>query len=182
VSAQKLILVVLATVVIFATGVVTGGLLVRQSRPPPLPPPPGPQLFPGRFDALRTATDQLEDLTPAQRARINRIIRDGRERIADFFLLFEPDIQGVFRKMREDIRAELTPDQRRRLEEFFRQRARRMEERGGFRPGDRPLPPRFRGPPPLQPEFDQPAPGPRQAPSAAPRDQRPAPPPEQPSP
>jgi Spy/CpxP family protein refolding chaperone len=144
VNARNLILVVLATVVIFASGVVTGGFLVRQSQPrlPPPPPPGNPPLFAGRFDAVRMATDQINDLTPEQRAKIEKIIRDSRERMADFFLIFEPDIQGVFRKMREDIRAELTPDQRRRMEDIMmRQRQRRMEN-SGFRPGDRPFPPR----------------------------------------
>jgi hypothetical protein len=138
VSTSKVILVVMATVVIFASGLITGGLLVRQAAPPnPLPPAP---LFAGRFDALRRGTEGLENLSPAQRAHINRILRDSQERISDFFLLFEPDIQDVFRKMREEIRAELNPAQRRQLEDFMRQRARRFEERqggGGFRPWNR---------------------------------------------
>jgi Spy/CpxP family protein refolding chaperone len=85
-------------------------------------------MFPARFEALRRVTDQLQGLTPEQRGEIERILRDGRERIADFFVLFEPDIQDVFRQMREDIHAQLTPEQRQRMEDLMRQRLRRTEE------------------------------------------------------
>ncbi|HXJ61693.1 MAG TPA: hypothetical protein VNU68_34055 [Verrucomicrobiae bacterium] len=125
-STRRVILVVLATLVIFAAGVMTGGLLVRQTTRS-VAPPPAHQMFPARFEALRRVTDQLQGLTPDQRAQIDRIIRDGRERIADFFVLFEPDIQDVFRQMREDIRGQLTPEQRQRMEELMRQRPRRPE-------------------------------------------------------
>jgi hypothetical protein len=77
---------------------------------------------------LSQAAEQLGDLTPAQRTRIRSILRDGRERMADFFLIFEPDIQNVFRKMREDIWSELTIDQRRRMEDLLKQRARRGQD------------------------------------------------------
>jgi len=129
VSTRRVSLVVLATLVIFAAGVVTGVLLVPQTvrRPPH-------QMFPARFEALRRVTDQLRDLTPEQRQRIDAIIRDGRERIADVFELLEPDIQEVFRKMREDIRSELTPAQKLRMEELMRQRLRRAEGGRKFPP------------------------------------------------
>jgi Spy/CpxP family protein refolding chaperone len=91
-------------------------------------------MFPARFEALRRVTDQLRDLTPEQRQRIDAIIRDGRERIADVFELLEPDIQEVFRKMREDIRSELTPAQKQRMEELMRQRLRRAEGGRKFPP------------------------------------------------
>ena len=136
-STRRVILVVLATLVIFAAGVITGRLPVRQTTRPLATPLPAHQMFPARFEALRRVTDQLQDLTPDQRTEIDRIIRDGRERIADFFVLFEPDIQDVFRKMREDIRGQLTPEQRQRMEELMRQRSRRPEPpfqaRKGFR-------------------------------------------------
>ena len=121
-STRRVILVVLATLVIFAAGVVTGGLLVRQTTRRLVAPPH--QMFPARFEALRRMTDQLNGLTPAQRTQIDRILRDGRERMADFFVLFEPDIQEVFRQMREDIRTQLTPEQRQHMEELMRRKTR----------------------------------------------------------
>lgn len=168
-SIGRVILVALATVVIFAAGVVTGGLLVHKTAVA-APPPPPPMMFPGRFEAIRRATEQMPDLTQAQRQRINVIIRNSQEHVADFFLLFEPDIQGVFRKMREDIRAELTQDQRRRLEELMRMR--RLDGGPGFRPGEG-MPP-FRRPGPLR-ERELPAPVPGPNPDAGPTSPPPAP-------
>ena len=178
---RDILLISLATLVIFGSGLVTGALLMRSrggsgvaggaglevgttvqgGGPPASSPagagaagtspvispsvPPGPShesaiaaaassgpvapLFPGRFNTLSAATEQLADLTPAQRRRIQNILRDGREHLADFFLLFEPDVQQVFRKMREEVRGELTPDQRRRMEEWLKQRPRRTPDR-----------------------------------------------------
>jgi Spy/CpxP family protein refolding chaperone len=131
VSTGKIILVVLATVVIFATGIVTGGMLVKQSSRPP----PAPQPVFNRFELSRRAVNQL-DLTPEQRGRIERIIRENQDRIADYFQILEPDMQGTFRKMQADIRAELTPEQRRRFEEKF-QRLRGRALRGGLAPESR---------------------------------------------
>ena len=121
-SAGKSILVVLATVVIFAAGVITGGTLVKQMTKPSVSPQPGFQ----RFESARRAAQML-DLTPEQRARIQEIVRDSQERIADYFRILEPDIQGVFRQMRENIRAELTPEQRKEFEQRM-QRFRRINE------------------------------------------------------
>lgn len=148
VSPRKVILVVLATVVIFAAGVVTGGLVARKSTAP------APASFPfwGRFEAMHRAIDQLA-LRPDQRGRIHRIIRDNQELIGDYFKILEPDMQDVFQKMRRQINAELTPEQRQRFEEVMRQRFRRPGER-------RPLE-GFRGPNesgPIQPEGPKPPP------------------------
>ena len=161
-SLGKISLVVLATVVIFGTGVVTGGLLVRKTGRVEVAQP-----FWNRFEMTRRAVDHLPDLTPEQRERIDHLIRDKQELIADYFRILEPDVQQVFRQMREDIRAELSPDQRRRFEELSRTRLPRTGDRrpqGGF--GPRPTqfnqfetyPPD--GPAPRQPRRD-PVPGPR---------------------
>jgi hypothetical protein len=121
VSTSKVIWVVLATVVIFAAGVVTGGLVVQQ-RLHTLP-QPSPVYF-NRFEAARRAANQLE-LTPEQRVRIDRAIRQSQDQIADYFQILEPDIRDTFRQMRERIRTELTPEQRR----VFEERLQRWRER-----------------------------------------------------
>lgn len=123
-STGKVIGVVLATVVIFAAGLVTGAVLVQQRVKPPLSARP---VYFNRFEAAQRAVNQL-DLTPAQRARIERIIHDSQDRIADYFQILEPDIRDAFRRMRDNIRAELTPEQRRLFEERM-QRWRRITER-----------------------------------------------------
>jgi len=147
VSARQVILVVLATIVIFGTGVVTGGLLVKKS----MPIPPSGEPFLNRFEMAHRAVNQL-DLAPEQRLRVHRIIRDKQELIADYFKILEPDVQDLFKQMRKQIFEELTPPQRQRLEELMRQRPmRNLQNRPeNFRPG--PLTgtnsnPRFSAPP-----------------------------------
>ena len=125
-NTQKTILVALATVVIFAAGVVTGGLLVRQTQP--RPPPAGGVPFLGRVEAIGRTAHQL-DLTADQRRRVTEIVRNGRERIADYFMILEPDIQQVFREMRQQIHAELTPAQRAEFDELLRKRQQRPLDR-----------------------------------------------------
>ena len=128
----RLNLVILATVVIFAAGVVTGSLIVKKTSRPQLAQP-----FWGRFEMTRRAIDELDrqgDLTPKQRARIDHIIQGNQELIADYWSILEPDVQEVFRKMRESIREELTPDQRQRFEEMARKRSNRPGGSGERRP------------------------------------------------
>lgn len=130
VSFGKVSLVVLATVVIFAAGVVTGGLLVRRTARVEVAQP-----FWNRFEMTRRAVDHLRDLTPEQRSRIDDIIRGNQELIADYFRILEPDVQQVFRRMREGIREELSPEQRRRFEELSRNRLPRIGDRRPNQPG-----------------------------------------------
>ncbi len=127
VNAKRLILVVMATIVIFAAGVVTGSLVTRKAARPAMGQP-----FWGRFELTRRAVDELGrrgELTPEQHLRLDEIVRDHQELIADYFNILEPDVQQVFRKMREEIRSELSPEQRRKFEELARRRFNR--------PGDR---------------------------------------------
>jgi Spy/CpxP family protein refolding chaperone len=165
VSIGRLNLVVLATVVIFAAGVVTGSLIVKKTSRAPIGAP-----FLGRFEMTRRAVEELDrqgDLTPKQRARIDHIIQNSQELIGDYWSILEPDVQQVFRKMREGIREELTPDQRRRFEELGRKRLATPGERRPFAPfrdgpnqpgsfppdGDQPRPPRSADRPrPFSPE------------------------------
>lgn len=125
----KTILVAVATVVIFAAGVVTGGLLVHKTKPRQ---PTGGIPFLGRVEAISRTANQL-DLTPDQRRRITDIVRSSREQIADYFVILEPDVQQVFRQMRQQIHAELTPQQREEFEEILRKRQHRQPDR---RPGE----------------------------------------------
>lgn len=165
----RLNLVVLATVVIFGAGVVTGSLIVKKTSRPQMAQP-----FWGRFETTRRAVDELDrqsELTAKQRARIDHIIQDSQELIADYWSILEPDVQQVFRKMRESIREELTPDQRQRFEEMARKRLNRPGERRPFqqfrdgpdqpgqfpRDGNEPRPPRSGDRPPQFPR-DRPPP------------------------
>ena len=140
-NARQTILVMLATVVIFAMGVVTGGMLVKKAT---VAQPPAQFPFFHRFEMTRRAVNVMPELGPEQRIKIQRIINEKQELIADYFQILEPDVQEVFRQMRESIRAEMTPEQNRRFEELARRRFPGPGDRrpsGGFRPGlDQPNP------------------------------------------
>ncbi len=159
---SRVILVVLATLVIFAAGVVTGSLVTRKTAHPPMM---GQPLW-GRFEMVRRAVDELDrrgQLSGDQRQRIDTILRDHQDLIADYFSILEPDVQDVFQKLRESVRQELSPEQRRQFEELSRRRLARPPNRdqrpedfrrgpmppgeGGFRRGPGP----DDGPPPTQP-------------------------------
>jgi hypothetical protein len=184
VKPRHVILTVMATLVIFAAGVVTGGLLVRRLSPPPPPARPGGPM--ARFDQFQRAVDSL-DLPPEKRRKIFGIIRERQDYVAEMMRLIEPDLPGLFAKLREDINQELTAGQKHDLDELWsRIQQRRPGGRGGEflgRPGDNmgfpqePLPPPDgRRPPPRGPR----GPGPRpMAPERPPPDRAPpgAPPP-----
>lgn len=171
--------VILATVVIFAAGVVTGGLLVnyvdraKERRPRRVETGLGPW-YPQRRDVVRMnepamqpalerlrmnfllrATRELR-LTPTQRERVERIIREGQEKTKAIWDRIAPQLRKELDEVRGKIRAELTPEQRARFEELLRQPApRRSEPPPGperrARDGRPPLP----APPPPDPGVPQ---------------------------
>lgn len=148
--------VILATVVIFGTGVITGGLLVnfsekakpvRPKRQPeqhlvPLWPPPR-GLAQGRSPEVQTNLerqtsefvlniDRELNLTSAQRERVERIVREGQEQTRETWTKIAPELRKQMNEVREKIRAELTTAQRAHFDEILKQRQRRRtEETGG---------------------------------------------------
>ena len=159
--------VILATLVIFAAGVVTGGLLVnhverQRAKPPrhavhpgvPRPPeprpglpmrpeessrPPGPAgyLPRGLRMDLLERLDREVHLTPEQRERIEKILAEGQERNRQLWERILPEIRREMQQTHERIRAVLNPEQQQRFEELMKQRPSRK--------GDEPFAPR-RGP------------------------------------
>jgi len=134
--------VILATLVIFGAGVVTGGLLVGYSNylqlhrqkpvatdtPPPNPsvaiavhtnqlPAPPPVLL--RKDFLNRLNQELK-LSPEQREHIEKIISEGQERNRELWQKIEPDVRAALVDAREKIRAELTPEQQTHFEEILK--------------------------------------------------------------
>src|SRR5262245_32165934 len=131
---------VLAVIAIFASGVLTGGLATRSrsgeresslarpflrhmetkrhlqvsERRPTLP----PNL---RFEALQEQLSRME-LSVEQRSRMDRILHDGRTRIREKWDSVSPGIQQEIRRMRREVREQLTMEQRRGMDEFFRGR------------------------------------------------------------
>lgn len=122
--------VILATVVIFAAGVITGGVLVnrvqRPERPGPLPPLVRPQqeMMPTPWFARREFLDRMDhelNLSREQYDRIAAIIQQSQERTRGIMRRVGPEIQGELRQVRRDIRAELTPEQGKKFEELQQQ-------------------------------------------------------------
>ncbi|MGA2657837.1 MAG: hypothetical protein ABSH34_09990 [Verrucomicrobiota bacterium] len=131
--------VILATMVIFGTGVVTGGLLVEHAghiRHARLPragnanrqaqQPSSPSGL--RLDLLRRLESELS-LTPEQKARIDAMIRQGQERTRKIMDPVRPQLQEELRKVTAAFRDALAPDQQRRFDELLKQQQRPWETR-----------------------------------------------------
>jgi Spy/CpxP family protein refolding chaperone len=122
--------IILATMVIFATGVVTGGLLVQHiegraphaHRPTTQAPHPGQPASAGvmRLEFLRRAQHEL-DLTPDQQERIDKIIKDNQDRTRK---LIEP----VLQRTRQEFMDVLTPEQRTRFQQLVKEQQQRIRE------------------------------------------------------
>ncbi len=135
--------------VIFGTGVVTGGLLVRQAdhgrdrRPqragamvhPAQAAPAGVM----RIEFLRRMERELE-LTPEQREPIDLILKHGQERMKKLMDTVEPRRREEFKRTVEEFQAVLTPEQRARFDALVKQQQQRArEQRKAAPPWDRPL-------------------------------------------
>lgn len=127
--------VILATVVIFGAGVVTGGLLVnyvnhphtknpRHAQENHVPPRPVEIPMPRVAEKMgKQFVQQLNDrlqLTPEQREKIEKIIADGQERNHEIWTNVAPKMRSVMQEVNRQIRAELTPEQLKIFEEMLR--------------------------------------------------------------
>ncbi len=112
---------------IFGTGVVTGGLLVGsirlRDRPPARPAGPNRSAQPAvsagaiRLDFLKRMEGEL-DLNPEQRERIDEILKNSLERARKFIT---PRIREEAQRSREEFLQVLTPEQRARFDELWKQ-------------------------------------------------------------
>lgn len=141
--------VILATLVIFIAGLVTGAVgvhrLLKQARPPSRTEAMHPWML---RDGFRAELDRRLQLTPEQSERIERITREGQERVREISSLVTPEIQAELKAVREEIRDALTAEQRTKFEEMLRNRRPRPTdiERPSRRPGDRPARNEFSAP------------------------------------
>ena len=120
--------------VIFGTGVVTGGLLVRhvQHKRPQHPanavrPAPAPSAGVMRIEFLRRMEWEL-DLTPEQREPIDKILKEGQERTKQLMETVEPRRREELKKTIEEFRVVLTPEQRKRFDALVKQQQQRTRE------------------------------------------------------
>jgi Spy/CpxP family protein refolding chaperone len=141
--------VILAAVVIFGAGVLTGGLLVNhvvhpllqnvrlpfaearlhsqmgghdQLRPEEFPRPRSPEMLKKEF--VEHLDDALK-LTSAQHDAIQKIFTEGQERNREIWTNsgVAPKMRQVMEEVQQQIRAELTPDQQKQFEVLIKQLA-----------------------------------------------------------
>lgn len=131
-----------AALIIFAAGVITGGLTVnlrrstatfnasaasRPSRPERAeainPSRAGhPPLAEGQLRELSQRIGRSLSLTRDQRERIQAILKETQNRMRSLADEMVPRTREELRHMRERIREELSPEQRRQFEEMYRAR------------------------------------------------------------
>lgn len=116
--------VILATLVIFGAGVVTGGLLVsyavHANQNPPKQVYAQPALNPWQMrsrDLLRRMEREL-DLTPGQRKHIEKIIADSQERTKALWKPIAGPMNKEMQRLLGEIRDELSPEQRQKFNEL----------------------------------------------------------------
>ncbi len=120
--------VILATLVLFGAGVVTGGLLVqhafqarndRGTRAPGFNRQGPPSARGMRYEFLRRMGSDL-DLTPEQRERIDQILKASQD-------LTRKTLRDEFQKTKAAFREVLTPEQQGRFDELIK-RSQRVHE------------------------------------------------------
>ena len=124
--------------VIFGTGVVTGGLLVRNAdhgrdrRPQRTggaaraaqASPAGAM----RIELLRQLERELA-LSPEQHEPIDKVLKEGQERMKKLMDTVEPRRREEFKRTVEEFRAVLKPEQKTRFDELLKQQQRAREQR-----------------------------------------------------
>jgi hypothetical protein len=137
--------VILAAVVIFGAGVLTGGLLMNyadQAHPqdshfpfagtnPHQQMGSRDQLRPGSMPRLRSPEilrkdfverfDNALKLTPAQHDAIQKIITEGQEQNRQIWTNVAPKMRQEMERVHQQILAELTPDQQKKFEALTKQ-------------------------------------------------------------
>jgi Spy/CpxP family protein refolding chaperone len=127
--------VILATLIIYGAGVVTGGLLVShvvQLKARTNPKQPTVQaLTPWQVrnkDLLHRMEREL-DLTLPQREHVEKIIIESQERTKAVWKPIVPQMNREMQNVREQIREELTPEQQKKFDELLKPHSgKRLEE------------------------------------------------------
>ena len=121
--------VILATVIIFAAGVITGGVLVsrvqRSDRPGPMPrfALPHQESVPTPWFVRREFLDRMDrhlNLSGEQYEQIAHILQQSQERTRKIMGRVNPEVQDELRHVRREIRSQLTPEQAKKFEELQR--------------------------------------------------------------
>lgn len=123
--------VILATFVIFVTGLLAGGALVYKFGPRPLPESDAPPFLPREVkqEFVRRLVRDLE-LEPDQQKKIAQIVNESQNRIKILFELVGPEMREEMRQVRDSIRSVLTPEQKLKFDELRKHRRGRQNGRG----------------------------------------------------
>lgn len=120
--------VILATLVIFCSGLVVGNLIAkRDSRASPSPHPfhgaltnpPSSLWHQQQKDFLRRMGKELT-LSPDQHAKIEKILKESQERTKAIRDKVAPEMKEELKMVREQIKAELLPVQRAKFDEAIK--------------------------------------------------------------
>jgi len=135
--------VILATMVIFGAGVLTGGLVVEftltgYNRAQQHTAPGSRQAefgSPGgmRLEFLRRLQPYL-DLTPEQRDQIDKLLKQSQERTRKIMEPVSPQLHQELQRAKAEFREALTPEQRARFDELLKQQQRFHDRRAGSHP------------------------------------------------
>jgi hypothetical protein len=130
--------VILATVVIFGAGVLTGALITQYSinlnnpRHPRAPLGFRPAEFgsPGgmRLEFLRRIGREL-DLSAVQQERIDRVLKESQERTRKLMEPVGPQLRQEVQRAKTEFRAVLTPVQQESFDQMLKQQQQHFKER-----------------------------------------------------
>jgi uncharacterized membrane protein len=138
--------IILAILMIFGAGALTGSLLVNYTKPAPakevplttveeashpqangrghdpsrpsdLPRPRPPEILGKQFVQQ---LDKTLRLTPEQRAAVAKIVADGQEHNREIWTNVAPQMHKVLQDVRQQIREQLTPEQRKQFEDMLK--------------------------------------------------------------
>ncbi|MBU6399330.1 MAG: hypothetical protein KGS61_03345 [Verrucomicrobia bacterium] len=115
---------ILATLVIFGAGLVTGavsGRWLRAQAHPAFRLGPSSQMTPwtAQRRAFLRRLDRELDLNPAQHARVQQLITESQDRLKKIWEPITPQARQEFHRLRGEIRAELNPDQQHKFDTLF---------------------------------------------------------------
>jgi Spy/CpxP family protein refolding chaperone len=126
--------VLLATVVIFGCGMITGAVLVNSSASSGNSKIAGQEQKSGvrtlplqRVELLRRMEKNLS-LSPQQKERIEKMMRESQERTKPLWDQIAPQMSVEMQRLREEMRKELTPEQKTKFEELLVQHPQKKNE------------------------------------------------------
>jgi Spy/CpxP family protein refolding chaperone len=122
--------VILATMVIFACGVITGAMVTKtvaiktEERPPAFTNAPtrmavGPVLQMQRAEFFKRLDKELE-LSAGQHDQIGKILKASQERTQPLWNQIAPQMSEELKTVRQEIRGALTPEQRKKFGEMMK--------------------------------------------------------------